>query len=119
MRRAPLRWASWLPRRRYFIASRVDAADLIPARLPRRAAVIVENNGRPAWIAFDCPCRRRHRLLVNLDSHRRPLWKLVAGSQHLSLAPSIDVIDGGERCHFWIHNGRVKWTHSTRRLHEE
>lgn len=118
MSRTPLRWTSWLPRRRYFIAGSVDAADLIPSRLPRRAAIVVVNGGRPAWIAFDCPCARRHRLMMNLDSRRKPNWRL-GNARHLNLAPSIDAVDAGQRCHFWLQNGRVKWARSTRRLHEE
>ena len=40
-------WWSWLPRRRFRVIGVVDAADLIPDRLPRKGMVVVENrNGR-------------------------------------------------------------------------
>jgi hypothetical protein len=103
-----VRWTAWLPRRRFFVACDVEEADLVPSRLPRRAAVVVRRLGVAKWIAFDCPCRRRHRLLVNLDPSRKPYWRLLP-SKRLSLAPSVDVIDEGKRCHFWIRNGRIGW----------
>ncbi|MGH2635122.1 MAG: DUF6527 family protein [Actinomycetota bacterium] len=103
-----LHWTAWLPRRRFFVACDVEEADQVPRRLPRHAAVIVRRRGSPTWIAFDCPCRRRHRLLVNLDPSRKPYWRMLP-SKRLSLAPSVDVVDGGRRCHFWIRDGRTSW----------
>ena len=100
---------SWLPHRRYHVAARVEAADLVPARLPRKAMVIVENRGIPTWVAFDCPCHRGHRLLIRLTEDERPYWRLTR-LQPPSLQPSVNSRDGGQRCHFRMINGRVRWT---------
>lgn len=103
-----LPWTTWLPRRRYFVAAEVEAADLIPDHLPRKAAIVVRSQGRPKWVAFDCPCQQRHRLLVNLDARRRPHWRL-GDTRRLDLAPSINVANGGRRCHFWVRAGSIRW----------
>lgn len=103
-----LPWWSWLPRRRYRVVGSVDAADLVPDRLPRKAMVLVENSHGPAWVAFDCPCRRRHRLLLPLDERRRPHWRLTVAC-FASLYPSVDSHENGTRCHFVLRQGRVRW----------
>jgi hypothetical protein len=84
------------------------AADLLPDRLPRKALVTVEGRTGPVWVAFDCPCRRRHRLLIPLRMDRSPHWFLTA-TQPPSLHPSVDSHDGGHRCHFWLTDGRIRW----------
>lgn len=101
-------WWSWLPRRRYRVMRRVDAADLVPDRLPRKALVTVENDAGPAWVAFDCPCRGRHRLLIPLSMGRSPHW-LLTGSKTPSLHPSVDSESEGKRCHFSLIDGRIHW----------
>jgi len=101
-------WTVRLPWLRYFVAGEVAAADLVPERIPRRAVFVVRCSGKQAWLALDCPCSRRHRLLINLDPDRRPSWRMDTG-RHLSLSPSVDVLDSGRRCHFSIRNGRVQW----------
>jgi hypothetical protein len=113
--RRVLPWRSWLPHRRYHVAARVEAADLVPARLPRKAMVVVENRGVLAWVAFDCPCRRRHRLLIRLTVDERPYWRLT-GLQPPSLQPSVDSRDEEQRCHFWLINGKVRWARRRDRM---
>jgi hypothetical protein len=103
-----LSWWERRPRRRYRIVASVAAADLVPERLPRKALVTVETDHGPAWLAFDCPCRRRHRLLIPLAPGKRPHWVLT-GSKSVSLHPSVDSHDAGERCHFWLTDGRIQW----------
>ena len=97
------------PRRRYFVLGEVDAADEIPEKLPRKALVVVRQPGRPTWLAFDCPCKGRHRLLVNLDPRRRPFWRLSRGPHGPSVSPSIDYRVPGSRCHFVVRDGRIRW----------
>lgn len=103
-----LPWRAWLPRRRYRVVATVEAADLVPDRLPRRGLVIVNGGRGPSWLAFDCPCGNRHRLLLSLNVSRRPHWRLDNPSRP-SLQPSIDSGDGGRRCHFWLSGGRIRW----------
>lgn len=105
---ARVRWWKWLPRRRYAVVCTVPAADLIPHRLPRRGLAIVDDGRGPAWIAFDCPCRRRHRLLISLSEPIRPYWHLTI-EQRPSLTPSVNVSEEEHRCHFWLKNGSIQW----------
>jgi len=100
-----------LPWRRWRVVLEVDAADEIPHKLPRRTAVIVANSGQRTWIAFDCPCTLRHRLLINLEPTRRPFWT-VSGAKRLTLGPSVDDITQTRRCHFWLRKGAIQWVHN-------
>ncbi|MFD0309125.1 DUF6527 family protein [Streptomyces sp. NPDC127119] len=61
------------------------------------------------WLIFDCPCRERHRVMINLDSGNRPAWTVLTLSP-LTLAPSVDEVRGTTRCHYFIRNGRIQWT---------
>ena len=101
-----------LPTRRWRIVTRVEEADLIPARLPRRGAALAGPTGSPKWLALDCPCGTGHRLLVNLDSRRRPVWRLSSASP-LTIRPSLDITQAGTRCHFTITSGKVRWARSS------
>lgn len=100
----------WLPwnRRTFRVSQVVDAADEVPEHLPRYAAVVVGSLERPKWIAFDCPCRERHRVLLNLDPRRRPAWSLRS-AKPLTLYPSIDYQELGRRCHYIMRKGKALW----------
>jgi len=100
--------------RTWRVTASVTAADLVPDHLPRRRAFIVTNDVGPSWIAFDCPCGRGHRIMLNLSSQRRPKWQ-VTDPKRLAIRPSIDSFDGGARCHFWLRDGRVEWAHDAER----
>lgn len=103
-----IRWRKWFPRLRYAVVCIAPAADLIPRRLPRKGITVVDDGPGPSWIAFDCPCRRRHRLIISVNEHIRPCWRLSV-EPRLSLFPSVDVVDGGRRCHFWLRDGTIQW----------
>jgi Family of unknown function (DUF6527) len=105
-----LRWWHTLPRRKWRLVLLVDEADEVPERLPHNTAALVGPAEQPKWIAFDCPCRRRHRIMLNLDRRRLPAWSLVS-QQPLTLSPSIDDYAMG-RCHFFLRQGRIKWAPS-------
>ncbi|WP_407922361.1 DUF6527 family protein [Agromyces humi] len=66
---------------------------------------------RPKWALLDCPCGRGHTILMPLSGTASPRWTVSeVGAGRPSLHPSIDRNrDGGVRCHFWIHHGRVVW----------
>ena len=105
LRRLPgTRYLPW----RYVVTGTVQAADEVPQHLGPRTAIVVINNGKPSWVAFDCPRHRHERLLVNLASHPRPHWTLAPGPR-LTLTPSVDAVHNGQHCHFWIRNGKVEW----------
>lgn len=103
-----LRFWEWWPWWSWRVVGVVEAADDVPGRLPPRAAVLVGDRKTPKWLSFDCPCRNNHRILVNLDERRRPVWRLAHGRK-LSISPSIDALGPVGRCHFFITSGRVKW----------
>jgi len=107
------RWRQWWgnrpwPWRRWSIAVRVEHGDEIPAQLPFRGAVLVVTAGQPKWMAFDCPCRRGHRVMLNLDPRRRPVWRVLSLSP-LTIDPSVDDPTMRGHCHFFLHRGRVIW----------
>ncbi|WP_369804072.1 DUF6527 family protein [Mycobacterium sp. GA-2829] len=80
----------------------------VPAQLHPRRAVLVGSAEHPKWLVFDCPCARRHRVLVPLNRHAWPAWKILAEAP-LSLTPSVDERHGTYRCHYVIRRGRVHW----------
>ncbi|MFF3018201.1 DUF6527 family protein [Streptomyces sp. NPDC057939] len=66
-------------------------------------------NGRiTKWIAFDCPCTERHRVILNLNTKIRPSWT-VGSSTPLTISPSIDELRGDKRCHYLIKDGHIDW----------
>ena len=105
---AAVPWLAWLPSRQFRVIGVVSSVDEVPARLPRKAVVVVEGPRGPSWVAFDCPCSRRHRVLVPVSTHAFPHWRLVS-ERPFTLHPSIDIITHGVRCHYWIRGGSVLW----------
>lgn len=94
----------------------VESADEVPERLPRNAAVIVGDEKFAKWLAFDCPCRKGHRIMLNADRARRPAWRIaVANDGRLTVAPSVDFVGDGSRCHYFIREGRIEWSRSENR----
>lgn len=94
------------------VVGTVDAGDRIPAEIPRYGAILVAIDSGPTWIAFDCPCSAKRRIMLNLDRHRRPCWRLLE-SEPLTLSPSVHTVSPGHRCHFFIWNGHVYWVRHT------
>jgi hypothetical protein len=109
-------WWQWvpLPGRKWRVVAHVAAGDEVPDRLPQRGVVLVGPHTKPTWIAFDCPCQRGHRIMVNLDRARRPVWRLEP-RQPLSIRPSIDAITAERRCHFFVSNGKIDWADDQKR----
>ena len=108
-RLSTIRWWHWLPIPWWWrLVATVEAADEIPERLPKRGAVLVGSRERPKWLAFDCPCRRGHRVMLSLDSARKPRWD-IRGRFLLTVSPSVNDRTLGTRCHYFIRNGRTAW----------
>lgn len=106
-------WWQWVPLWRWRVIGIVDSADEIPEKLPRNAAVIVGDERFVKWLAFDCPCRQGHRIMLNADRSRRPAWRVaVSRNGHLTVAPSVDFDGGSFRCHYFIREGRIEWSRS-------
>ncbi len=109
-----IHWWHWLPFRRMSCIGAVESADEIPEKLPRSAAIAVASQGQLKWLAFDCPCRAGHRILLNLDRARSPSW--TATQKHngyLSLSPSVNYYDGNRRCHYFVRDGKIVWSGDT------
>lgn len=103
-------WLEWLPFRKWRVIGCVDAADEIPEKLPPRCAVVVGSTQYPKWIAFDCPCKTGHRIMLSLDRRNKPSWT-APESKPLTLKPSVDSHLKGKRCHYFISHGKVEWVH--------
>lgn len=85
----------------------LDVPDVLQ---PRSAVLIAENLDRPQWLSLDCPCRRGHRLLINLSTAREPRWTLRQDRRNrVTLHPSVDSHSDLGRCHLWIRRGAVRW----------
>ena len=96
------------------IGQSLPAADLVPADLPPRVAVLVTGRAGPGWLAFTCPCGAGHQVMINLATSRRPCWQL-GGTRHApTIHPSVDLADGDKRCHFWVRHGRIRWAEPPR-----
>lgn len=102
------RWWVPAPFRPVMVAGSVKSVSNIPARLPRRGAVLVLDGERMKWVAFDCPCNQGHRIMVALDNRVRPHWA-VRNVHPFTLYPSIDAQTSGRRCHYVIVRGRIVW----------
>lgn len=76
--------------------------------------IVVVGDTAPSWLAFDCPCRHRHRLLIPLSTRKKQHWQLTNWRKP-SLYPSVDSIHNASRCHFWLDRGTVRWA---REAHE-
>lgn len=94
--------------RQWGIVGYVGSADEVPEELPLKGIILVGAEAKPTWAALDCPCRRGHRLMVNLDGSRRPAWA-IDSIKPLTIRPSIDDITSDRRCHFVIRRGRIRW----------
>jgi hypothetical protein len=86
----------------------VDSADDIPKKLPHNGVVLVGEMTSPKWMAFDCPCRGGHRIMLNADKIRWPYW-IVQALKPMTISPSIDSKEAEKRCHYFIRKGRVQW----------
>lgn len=114
--RMKIRWWQWLPFWSWRLVEVVESADEISERLPRNAISIVGSPDRPKWIAFDCPCRMGHRILINADPKRKPFWQFGVNKRgHVTLAPSVDYSDKAKRCHYIVRDGKIIWAKDTYR----
>ena len=100
-----LEWAPW---RSWQLADVVESADQVPEYIPGKRAILIGTFARPKWLAFDCPCRSGHRVLLNLDRNRNPFWTLL-DTGRLTIKPSVDFHGNHRRCHYFVSNGRIRW----------
>lgn len=106
-------WRLRLPWRKWRVTIEVENVDELPNRIQGRSAVVVADAGTNKWLVFDCPCRTGHRVMLNIDSRRRPMWKLTSTTP-LTVSPSVDVLRPERRCHYFVRQGRIEWVPSHR-----
>lgn len=104
------RWRQWLPIRRqtWRVVDRTGSGADIPFVIPARGAILVNSLGVDRFLAFDCPCADRHRIILSLDEGRHPRWE-VRHADPLTIWPSVDDRTDGRRCHFVLRRGKVRW----------
>lgn len=98
----------YLPWRKWRIVLKVASGSDIPENLPYKGVILVKSSQYLTWLAFDCPCRIGHRVMLNLDTQRKPSWTLT-NIKPLTVSPSIDELGPNRHCHYFIKNGRIKW----------
>lgn len=88
----------------------VPDIDEVPLTIRPRRAYLVGTPSRQKWLVFECACGGGHRILLNLDVSRRPVWTLrMSKTKVLSLRPSVNYHDDHRTCHYVLSNGRIKW----------
>ncbi|MBN9605805.1 MAG: hypothetical protein J0G30_04270 [Actinomycetales bacterium] len=97
---------------RWKITSRLRSVADVPERLPQRHAILVGGIDFDKWLVFECPCRRGHRVVLNLDLGRWPSWR-IASAIPLTIQPSVDEESSVGRCHYFVRKGRVRWIERT------
>lgn len=104
-----LRLANLFARKKHLhIVALVAKPSQVPDELPTNAAILTGPSlNSPRWILFDCPCRRGHRVMLNLSGAERPVWR-YKGLRKLSLQPSVDDLTL-DRCHYFVRNGLIEW----------
>jgi hypothetical protein len=109
-------WWQWLPVWSWRLVELVESANEVSERLPRNGVTLVGTATMPKWIAFDCPCRTGHRIMINADTHRRPFWRLTTDQRgRVTISPSVDYSDQSRRCHYFVRNGKILWAKDTNR----
>ena len=88
----------------------VPDMDDVPPRIRSCRAYLVATATHRKWLVFDCPCGNGHRIVLNLDRGRRPVWYVrLSKRKALTLRPSVDYRDDRLACHYLLSNGRVVW----------
>jgi hypothetical protein len=88
--------------------------DIQPERdnVLRKRIYIIRNYGLSKWVVMKCPCGCDEILTLSLMKNFKPNWKIkIDKKKRITISPSIWKQDGC-KSHFFIINGRLKWTHS-------
>lgn len=103
-----MRWLAELwPRPTFRRTKLYDSLPAVPDRLRKGTVAVIGGRAHPKWVAFDCPCPRRHRIVVPASGNG-PRWTVTVARRRPTIRPSIDS-DDGERCHYFITRGHVRW----------
>ena len=78
---------------------------------------VVGDRSFQKWALLKCPCGCGEPIMLSLSQKRRPKWAVVTDwLDRPSVAPSIWQT-AGCYSHFWIKQGRIRWTKDTGRPH--
>ncbi|WP_081085089.1 DUF6527 family protein [Burkholderia territorii] len=114
-----MRWPIWilsifekiLPPRQLVAA----VGDALPAKLPRRNLVLLQDCGEDWSIGMRCPCGCGQPIELALIPEATPRWKYQVDSNNApTLTPSVWLREGC-RSHFFLRRGRVDWIRPTRK----
>lgn len=87
----------------------VIQGDALPAQMPKRALVLLREDGEDWSVGMLCPCGCKQRVELPLIREVKPSWRLTLeqdGSP--TLLPSVWLREGC-RSHFFLKRGRVQW----------
>lgn len=93
---------------RYPDVRQVHDVDDVPDSPHPRSLYLVRGKDGFKWVAFDCPCGRGHTVLLNVSAGSS--WSVNLEGPRVTLHPSVDRKDGAQRCHFFLREGRVRWS---------
>ena len=106
--------------RAWRLEAMVPDMDEVPLTIRPRRAYLVGTPSHHKWLVFDCPCGDGHRILLNLDASRLPIWTLqLSKTKVLSLRPSVNYHDQHRTCHYILSNGRIRWVRPRTRTRTE
>lgn len=94
-------------RRHYSSIKYVERVSDLPEKL-RNNIYLVRRNGDLLWVVMDCPCRKNHRITINLMSAREPHWTVKFQGKEVTLFPSL-WFKGECESHFWVKRNEVHW----------
>ena len=97
---------NWLtPRRKVHI----QTGDTLPAVLPARDLVLLEDNGENWSVGFRCPCGCGDVIELLLLPEVEPRWDIEFNARRQpSLSPSVWKATGC-KSHFWLKQGKIIW----------
>ena len=105
---------AWRRRRltepRIDVLVRCEARHEIPKSMPRHTLFVVGGPKNPKWAVFECPCGGGHEIMLSLVPTHPRHWRLLDRQDGPSLHPSVNYGHDGGRCHFWLADGRVRFT---------
>lgn len=88
---------------------RIADGDMLPAMLPARNLILVEDEAEPWSIGMRCPCGCGETVELPLSPDLEPRWDLtIDRKKRPSLSPSV-WRKTGCRSHYWLSKGRVRW----------
>ncbi len=101
------------PRARYPAVIHVETRAELPIELSRRVIYTIGSPAKPKRALFICPCGHDHHidLPIATDPHEIGTWHLSPETRGPTFSPSIDIVDRGRRCHFWLRRGTIQWAY--------